>query len=190
VKPHVRVLGIDDAPFSFSDSKVTVIGVVMRVPSYVEGVMRSRLTIDGEDGNEVLAKMINSSRYKEQLRLVILDGIALGGFNVIDLKALNQATGLPITSVTRDPPDLAKIESALRQHFTDWERRLHIITQSPLFEVQTAHKPLQVAAEGIDEKEVAELIDRSIVRGALPEPIRIAHLIARAVEKGESKGDA
>lgn len=190
MKPHVRVLGIDDSPFSFSDSKVTVIGVVMRVPSYLEGVMRSRLTIDGEDGNDVLARMINSSRYKEQLRLVMLDGIAMGGFNVIDLKALNQATGLPTVSVTRDPPNLVKMEAALKRHFIDWERRLHLITQSPLFQVRTAHKPLYVAAAGIDEKEVADLIDRSIVRGALPEPIRIAHLIAGAIEKGESKGDA
>lgn len=190
MKPHVRVLGIDDSPFSFSDSKVNVIGVVMRLPSYIEGVMRSRLTIDGEDGNDVLARMINSSRYKEQLRLVMLDGIAMGGFNVIDIEALNQATGLPIASVTRDLPDLVKMEGALRQHFEDWERRLRVITRSSLFQVRTAHKPLHVAAAGIDEKDVADLIGSSIVRGALPEPIRIAHLIATAVEKGESKGDA
>jgi endonuclease V-like protein UPF0215 family len=190
VKPHVRVLGIDDSPFSFSDSKVTIIGVVMRLPIYVEGVMSSRLTIDGDDGNDVLAIMINSSRYKEQLRLVMLDGIAMGGFNVIDIKALNEATGLPIASVTRDPPDLAKMERALKRHFADWERRLRIISESPLFQVRTAHKPLYVAAVGVEEKEVTELISCSIVRGALPEPIRIAHLIARAIERGESKGDA
>ncbi len=190
MKPHIRVLGIDDSPFSFSDSKVTVIGVVMRVPGYVEGVMHSRLTIDGEDGNDVLTRMINSSRYKEQLRLVMLDGIAMGGFNVIDIEALNQATGLPIASVTRDLPDLAKMEAALRKHFTDWERRLSIITRSTLFQVQTGHKPLSVAAAGIGKEEAVELIGASIVRGALPEPIRIAHLIARAIERGESKGDA
>lgn len=186
----MRVLGIDDSPFSFSDSKVTVIGVVMRVPSYVEGVMHSRVTIDGEDGTDVLTGMINSSRYKEQLRLVILDGIAMGGFNVIDIKALNLETGLPVASVTRDPPDFAKIEEALRHHFSDWQQRLRIISGSPLFQVQTAHKPLHVAAVGIEESEAADLIKSSIVRGALPEPIRVAHLIASAIERGESKGDA
>jgi endonuclease V-like protein UPF0215 family len=82
------------------------------------------------------------------------------------------------------------MEQALRRHFSDWERRLRVTRQSPLFEVQTAHKPLHVAAVGIDANEAAELIKSSIVRGALPEPIRIAHLIARAVERGESKGDA
>ncbi|MDD1744059.1 MAG: DUF99 family protein [Methanomassiliicoccales archaeon] len=184
------MLGIDDSPFLFSDSEVTVIGVVMRVPDYVEGVMHSRLTIDGEDGNDVLAKMINSSRYKEQLRLIMLDGIAMGGFNVIDIDALSQSTGLPVASVTRDPPDLAKMEAALKGHFVDWERRLRIVTRSKLFEVQTAHKPLHVATAGIGNDEAAELIGSSIVRGALPEPIRIAHLIASAIERGESKGDA
>lgn len=193
MKPHVRVLGIDDSPFSFSDrknSRVTVIGVVMRLPNYVEGVMRSRLTIDGEDGNVVLAKMINSSRFKEQVRLVMLDGVAMGGFNVIDIEALNEETGVPVASVTRDPPDLVRMEDALRKHFVDWEHRIQIVTRSPLFEVPTAHKSLQVAVAGIEEVEAADLIRSSIVRGALPEPIRIAHLIARAVERGESKGNA
>lgn len=184
------MLGIDDSPFSFSDTKVTVIGVVMRLPNYIEGVMRSKITTDGDDGNDVLAGMINSSRYKEQLRLVMLDGVAMGGFNVIDIRSLSEDTGIPVASVTRDPPDFGKMEKALRRHFVDWERRMRITKQLPLFEVQTAHKPLQVAAVGIDAVEVVELIRSSTVRGALPEPIRVAHLIARAVEKGESKGDA
>ena len=184
------MLGIDDSPFSFSDSKVTIIGVVMRLPNYVEGVMHSRLSMDGEDGNDVLAEMISSSRYREQVRLVMLDGVAMGGFNVIDIEVLNEETGLPIASVTRDRPDLKKMEEALRQHFKDWERLLQIITRAQLFQVQTGHKPLHVALAGIDKSEAADLIRSSIVRGALPEPIRIAHLIARAIEKGESKGDA
>ena len=184
------MLGIDDSPFSFSDSKVAVVGVLMRLSNYIEGVMHSRLTRDGEDGNDVLAKMINSSRYKDQVRLVMLDGVAMGGFNVIDIEALRNETGLPVASVTRDPPDFKKIEGALRRHFPDWERRLRIITRTQLFQVNTGHKPLHVAVAGIDENEAADLIRNSIVRGALPEPIRIAHLIARAIEKGESKGDA
>lgn len=190
MKPHVRVLGLDDSPFSFSDDKVTVIGVVMRLPGYVEGVMHSRLAMDGEDGNEVLAKMINISRFKSQVRLVMLDGVAMGGFNVIDIEALNRETDLPVASITRDPPDFVQMEEALKRHFADWEHRLRIVRRSPLFQVVTAHKPLHVAVAGIGEGEATELIRSSIVRGALPEPIRIAHLIAGAIERGESKGDA
>jgi len=38
--------------------------------------------------------------------------------------------------------------------------------------------------------ELREVIDLSTVRGALPEPLRIAHLIATALAKGESHGRA
>ena len=54
VKQQVRVLGIDDAPFSFGDRKVPIVGVVVRLPAYVEGVMMSEVTVDGDDADRCI----------------------------------------------------------------------------------------------------------------------------------------
>lgn len=190
MKPHVRVLGIDDSPFTFGDDKALVVGVVIRLPSYLEGVMRTWCSVDGEDANEVVSEMIEGSRFREQIKLAMVDGVALGGFNVVDISSLNRRTGVPFATVTRDLPDLVKMESALRKNFDDWERRMSVITKHALRKVSTDHKPLYVAQTGIDDAMADELIRGSIVRGALPEPLRIAHLIATAMETGESKGRA
>ena len=61
MKPNARVLGIDDAPFVFGDAETEVVGVVVRAPSYVEGVMMTRVAVDGRDANARLAAML---RYK------------------------------------------------------------------------------------------------------------------------------
>ena len=38
---------------------------------------------------------------------MLLDGIAFGGFNVVDLPALAESLGVPCASVMRRVPDLA-----------------------------------------------------------------------------------
>jgi hypothetical protein len=38
--------------------------------------------------------------------------------------------------------------------------------------------------------EAEEIIKRSMVRGAVPEPLRLAHIIASGLARGESKGRA
>ncbi|HEY5539301.1 MAG TPA: DUF99 family protein, partial [Thermoplasmata archaeon] len=43
---------------------------------------------------------------------------------------------------------------------------------------------------GMTPDELRSAIRRCTVRGALPEPLRIAHLIATALVRGESKGKA
>lgn len=190
MKPHVRVLGIDDSPFEFSDKKTLVVGVVMRLPTYVEGVMKTECEVDGEDANQALAEMVCRSRFRENLKLAMVDGIALGGFNVVDISFLYETTGVPFATVTRDPPDMEAIEKALRIHFDDWERRLEVIRRHPVLEFSTDHKPIFVTLAGIEEGEARSLIRGCTIRGALPEPIRVAHLIATAMARGESKGRA
>jgi len=186
----LRVLGIDDSPFQFGDKRALVVGVVMRLPSYLEGVMRTECQVDGTDANVVLDRMIMRSRYRDQLRLVMIDGVALGGFNVVDISLLNRRTGIPFVTVTRDPPDMLAMKEALRDHFDDWESRMSVIMKNPLREVPTDHKPIYVSEVGIDPEMTDELIRGCTVRGALPEPIRIAHLIATAMVMGESRGRA
>ena len=188
MKAQARVLGIDDAPFGFRDAETEVVGVVVRAPSYVEGVMETRVAVDGRDATDRLAAMIGRSRFREVLALVLLDGAALGGFNVVDIAALHEAVGIPIATVTRDEPDAPSIEKALRARFADADDRLAVLRRQKLVKVPTAHKPLYVSCAGMGPREAAEAIALCTVRGALPEPLRIAHLIATARKKGESRG--
>ncbi len=190
MKAQARVLGIDDAPFTFGDAETEVVGVVVRAPSYVEGVMTTRVAVDGRDATAKLAAMIGRSRFREAVTLILIDGAALGGFNVVDIGALYEEVGIPVATVTRDEPDAAAIEKALRARFPDAEERLAVLRRQDLVKVATAHKPLYVSCAGMGMPDVADSIQKCTVRGALPEPIRIAHILATAIKRGESHGRA
>ena len=41
MKKQVRVLGIDDSPFTFESKRALLVGVVARLPMYIEGIMRT-----------------------------------------------------------------------------------------------------------------------------------------------------
>ncbi|MFQ5838359.1 MAG: DUF99 family protein [Thermoplasmata archaeon] len=190
MKPQVRVLGIDDAPFSFEDERVEIVGVVVRAPSYVEGIMVSEVEVDGDDATDTVADMIQRSRFRETLALIMIDGVAFGGFNVVDIEELYERISVPVATITRKEPDMEAIEKALKARFSDWESRMEIIKRSVLERVETPHKPLYVFSVGLSMEEVRSLIRRSTVRGALPEPLRIAHLVATAIKVGESRGSS
>jgi hypothetical protein len=190
MKSQIRVLGIDDGSFSFGQARTAVIGVSVRLPGYVEGVMMTHVEIDGLDSTDRIIDMLRNSRYLEQLKLIMLDGAAVGGFNVIDVHRLNRELDVPVITVTRDRPDYVEIENALRKHFEDWEPRLAMMRSTELEEFDTGHTPIYIGRVGMDREEVGRVLAASIVQGALPEALRIAHLIATAVARGESRGRA
>ena len=82
----------------------------------MDGVLRSDITRDGLDATEVISTMIKNSRHYSQLRVVMLDGITYGGFNVVDIEELYRETGLPVIVVMRAYPDFEKIRADLRFH--------------------------------------------------------------------------
>jgi endonuclease V-like protein UPF0215 family len=47
-----------------------------------------------------------------------------------------------------------------------------------------------VKCAGIDIVEAKEIIKISTIRGVVPEPIRLAHLISSGITRGESYGKA
>ena len=180
MKKQTRVIGFDDSPFTFEDETVLLVGVLMRLPNYIEGVVSTRVDVDGVDSTDAIAECI-SHKFHSQPEAIMVDGAAVGGFNIIDLEELWKTTGIPVISITRDPPDVTSMETALKKHFRDWEKRLGIVSKNRLFEVNTGHKPLHVSAWGLTEEEAKLLIGANIVRGAIPECLRIAHIIARGV---------
>ena len=94
MKQQIWLIGIDDSPFRFTDKYGMVIGVVMRGGEYLEGVIRRHIHIDGNDATYVCKDMIKKTRHRQQLKAVILDGIALGGFNVVNINHLHLTTEL------------------------------------------------------------------------------------------------
>jgi len=190
LKPHIRILGIDDSPFDFRSRRALVVGVVARLPMYIEGIMRTEVELDGRDANEAIAAMVERSRYREQLRLILFDGVAVGGFNVIDVDALHKRVGIPCATVTREMPDFERMEAALRSHFPDWRDRLEVIRRKPLFVVGTRRRSLYATISGMEAETLGQILEESTVQGRLPEPLRIAHLISSAMVRGESHGRA
>lgn len=188
MKTHMRTLGIDDAPFDFSDEDVLVVGSLVRAPNYLEGVLSTTVEVDGTDATERIIEMVINSRFSEQTKMIFTDGAALGGFNLIDLEKLWEETGIPCVSVSRDKPDFDTIEKAMRAHFEDWEEKFQLIRSGDIIEVETEHKPIYIQVEGEAVQEVLRLLKLFTVRGRLPEPIRISHIIASGIIRGESKG--
>jgi endonuclease V-like protein UPF0215 family len=188
MKQQLRVLGIDDSPFGFGDSTAMVIGALVRVPNYLESVMRTEVAVDGIDASKKVTGMVLESRYRDQIKLILIDGIALAGFNVLDIDYIHSSLEIPVLTVTRDKPDFAKIRAALMKYFPDWRDRFDLLTRHILREIPTEHKPLFASGLGLEWREFEELVKMSTVRGAVPEPLRVAHLIASAMVRGESYG--
>ncbi len=188
MKQQIRVLGIDDSPFEFGEGRALVVGVVARIPNYVESVMKTDVQVDGTDATNKVVSMIRRSRYREQVKLILLDGIALAGFNVLDIDLIHESLDIPVLTVTRDPPDLKKMRDALEGHFDDWKRRYELVSKHELREIRTMHKPLLASGVGLSWGEFQEIVSMCTVRGVVPEPLRLAHLIASAMTRGESYG--
>jgi endonuclease V-like protein UPF0215 family len=190
MKKQIRLLGIDDSPFNFNENYVTVIGVIMRGGEYLECVLRSQVSVDGSDATNMCKEIIENTRHRKQLRAMMLDGIALGGFNIVDIKKVYLDTNLPIITITRDKPDFEKIGIALKKKFEDWKDKLYLIKRGELHKVDTPYNPIFVKCVGLDIKEAKAIIKLSTIRGVIPEPLRIAHLIASGIIRGESYGKA
>jgi endonuclease V-like protein UPF0215 family len=188
MKQQVRVLGIDDSPFKFGTGNALVVGALVRVPNYLEGVLKTEVIVDGMDSTEKIIEMVSRSRYRTQIKAVLIDGIALAGFNLIDIEHIYAELEIPVLTLTRDKPDLGKMKNALMKHFSDWKQRYALIAKHELREIATEHKPLYASGLGLEWADFEEIVKLSTVRGVVPEPLRMAHLIATAMTRGESYG--
>lgn len=187
MKREIRILGIDDAPFEkFKEKDVLVVGTIFRGGTVLDGVISCKVKIDGSDATKKLIELINKTKHKQQLKIIMLKGIAVGGFNVIDIKELNKKTKLPVIVVIKKYPNFKKIEKALK-HFKDWKERLALIKKAGKIRKIEGNF---IQFSGIKLEKVKEVLKIATRRGLIPEPIRTAHLIASGVTLGESRGRA
>ncbi len=193
VKEEVRVLGIDDGPFKFGQGETALlVGTVFRGGLCLEGIVTTRVDVDGDDSTDQIIRMISRSRHRGQVRVVMTDGLTFGGFNVMDAPRIHLETGLPLISVTRSEPDLEAIGRALAR-FPDAPKRWQRVQEAgaPMVHVYAGSKRrgrVYFQAFGIGEEDAHAILEITSTRSLMPEPIRVAHIIASGVVRGESYG--
>jgi len=181
VKPEIRVLGIDDGVFTpHSKELVDVVGVVYRGGYWLDGFMHTRVQVDGMDATEKLAEMITKSPHYPQLRVVMLNGVTLAGFNIVDINELHGKLRLPIVAITRDRPNFEDIKKAL-QHLPEREKRWKAIENAgKMVRVHTreGEEPIYVHVAGVSEETAKRILRSTSTRSNIPEALRVAHIIA------------
>jgi endonuclease V-like protein UPF0215 family len=178
----VRSIGFDDAPFvRRPGGRVRIVGAVCSGTRF-EGLVLGAVRQDGWGSTDELCRLLEGGKFLPQLRVILLDGLAFGGLNLVDLQALSERLERPCVAVMRRQPDLPGFERAIRR-LPGAERRLALLRRAgPIH----ACPPFFFQVRGADPGDVAPLLARLTDRGLVPEPLRLAHLVGAAIVRGVS----
>lgn len=188
LKAGARFLGVDDGPHRRTDEKVRLVGVITQGAGYVEAVLSGSAAVDGNDGTRRVAMMVERSRFASHVSAVFLNGIFVGGFNLVDPVRLSERLGVPVLALLRTAPRPERVRAALRSAFEDPDRRwrrVEALSPRPL-----RGTGLWATVAGSTERDAARFVRAATLRGNLPEALRLAHVIASGIERGESRGPA
>ncbi len=187
IKPQIRILGIDDS--ALINEKVMIIGAFFRGGGQLDGVLKSEITKDGMDATKAITGMVRNSKYYSQIRVIMLDGVTYAGFNPVDIKKIFEETNIPVIVFMRSCPDFEKIRLAL-EHLPGKEVRWEIISRAGKIYKIAQENPVYIQLCGIDKESAVEIVRMASTHGNIPEPLRVAHLIATGIVLGESTGKA
>jgi endonuclease V-like protein UPF0215 family len=180
-----NVIAFDDEPFPPEHrGDVRVVGAVY-ARLRLDGVLIGKVRRDGANAASRLAGMVSDSRFADHVQAVLLQGITLAGFNVVDVQDLHRRLGVPVVAVARSEPDYAAIRGALLTRVRGGRRKWALI--EPLVPMEPWGS-IFVQHVGLSLQEAGALVERLTCHGHIPEPLRAAHLIAGALGRGESRG--
>ena len=190
IKKEIRIVAWDDGPFeSKSKGKDILVGVIFRGGQFLDGMLKTEVEIDGLDATEKIIERIQKTKHKD-LRIIMLDGITFAGFNTVDIKEIYEKTKLSVIVVNRKKPDLEKFVASLEK-LPDSEKRIRCVRNAgPFYWVNIRNKRICFQCYGIAKEDATKVIKETSTMSLIPEPLRVAHLIATGFILGESVGRA
>lgn len=209
----MNVIGFDDGPFAREHrGDVLLVGVVTS-GTRVDGIVSGKIRRDGANATRTMIELVRRSQFGAHLQAVLFQGIAVGGFNVVDIHGLSKALKVPVLVVTRRAPDMAAVKRALfhatpaaRPRVPGAARKWKLIESAGAMEVlgesrraqrrgvvtgiHTPQPRLWIQRAGLSLDEARALVASTTLHGNIPEPVRLAHLIAGGITTGKSRGRA
>ena len=179
-KKAIRCLGISESFQRGKLGKSILVGVVMRRDLIIDGFSLTTATIGGLDATESIIKLYKSFK-RTDINFIMLGGVIISYYNIIDLRKIYEETLKPLIAVTyrKSKGDIiARLKS-----FPDGEKRIKIYKQNGPREkvfLKTGYN-VYVRIIGLKREEAVNLLNAFTLRGKMPEPLRVAGLIARGV---------
>lgn len=167
-----------------------MVGAFFRGGEWLDGVVSGYITRDGMDATDSLIHLVSGSKHHDQIRVIMLDGVTYGGFNPVDVVELSQKTGSGVIVLMRSLPDIESMRIAA-SHLPFSEERMNLILKAgEIQEVITkeSQNPVFIQCAGIDMDKAIEIVKLTATHSNIPEPLRVAHIIATGIVCGESCG--
>jgi len=179
-KPGIRALGVAES-FRQGQKRSVLAGVVMRSDFIIDGVALGRTSVGGDDATTSIAALFRKLR-RNDINLVLISGAILSLYNIIDVDLLSKKTKLPVVCLTYK--ETAGIEGSIRRHFPGGaEKKLEAykkLGRRVGLRLHTGHR-VYVRTSGIEPGSIRPVLDLFTLQGSIPEPLRVAKLLARAL---------
>jgi len=173
-------VGVEDGSFQKGITRKALLAAVLLRGVEVENAKITEITVDGLDATKKLAEMLSDWNFAT----ILLAGVSFAGFNLIDPTIIHEKFEKPVIIISRTKPNNKAVKQALQRHFEDWEIRWKIFEKLGSVHrilVLAGEPPLYIETVGVGVKWACNLIRALSVCGRVPEPIRIARLIARGL---------
>jgi endonuclease V-like protein UPF0215 family len=181
-KRGIRVFGIAES-FKETDTTSTLAGVVVRRDLIIDGFVFSDVAIKGNDSTQKILSMFHSLK-RNDINCIMLDGLIISIYNIIDAEEIAAKTGVPVIAITFRPS--VGLDQTLERNFPhDSKQKLEQyrrLGQREKILLRTG-KSIYLRYWGIRSREAIVVVNAFTLQGAVPEPIRIAKLAARATAR-------
>jgi uncharacterized protein len=184
-KRGLRALGIAE---SFSGrERSTLAGVVMRKDLRIDGMAYTSLSVGGMDATDAVLRLIALLDRKD-INVILISGCVIAWYNIIDAEKVASVLGTPVIVVTYEGSE-GLIED-IRRHFPGDEERLSAYARLGSRTQIMLHTGYSVfiRAYGIPLEMAGRVCNDFTWDGKVPEPIRTAQLLARAVIRSARDG--
>lgn len=177
-KKGLRGLTIAES-FQEADKISSLAGVIMRRDFIIDGFVFGHTTIAGNDATDSILQMYKNL-HRDDISFLMISGLIISLYNIVDIKKIWNELKIPILGVTYE--NSKGIEDAIKFHFPDSykskiEECRHLGERTKLT-LHTGHD-LYVRIEGCTIQETKNLLDSFTLQGSIPEPIRVAQLLAK-----------
>ena len=181
VKDEIRVLAIKDVPPGDPSSPLWVVGVVFRGGYWLDGVMRTQIPFEEIDATQSLVGMVRGSPHYDQIRVIMLDNVILGGRKVVDIHELHEKTMKPVIVLMSRRPSSEELLGMYRESPEgDWMSKILEAMGEGIELRSEGRKQGFMWIAGLSSRIAERIVRRTTRDGAMPEALRLAELISSA----------